>query len=329
MAAAASPERVFVSGYQGLVYHEKWKRAYGKKLITQVKTIPNLEKGDIIIFNEGMACEHFGSVPEGVFVYVYLLAAYRGCKKDGLHYIAHNHFLLNFETLRMTKERLVHPYLNENFTQMAHQRGLLHDGALLYSKMRHRGKKRNLILVDDDVPESVKRIFKHVAESLGGESLVLTGLKHDELLEAYESAKMVTDWCMRGSERCVLEASLFGALVTVNNCDVAKDFYDLPIPAKFVFNHTDNTGKNSDKTNEDLYNTDLPIYKKLKADIYEVVLSGFTNYWDHVDDFEPMRRAVLSFTPNNMIKESVRLLSTHNLSPDEMAQVSLKKCEGC
>ena len=333
LAAATSRDEVFVSGYGGLSYNEKWKRAYGDKLVTKVRAISDLKRGDIVFFNEGMGCSHGpANVPEGVFVYIYLLAAYRGCKDAKMHFISHNHYLLNFENLHLPKERLIHPYLNENFTYMAHLRGLQHDGSISFNKMRYKSKKRNLILVDDDVPESVKRMIVMAAESSGGKALVLTGLNNEQLIDAYESAKMATDWCMRGSERCMLEASLFGALVTTNRCETGSDFQDLPIPAKFIYNHTDDSALHSDAKNEELYNSSSPLYQRLLADLMHVVSHGFSNYWDLVDDYEPLRRSILSHNPSSMVRESVRFLSSHGLSQDMLGQLhggQGSKCVGC
>lgn len=321
---ATSKETVFVSGYNGLHYHEKWKNIYGDKLVTQVLELNQLKKGDIIIFNEGILCP---KVPEGVLVFIYLLANYRGCKDDTYHYLSHNHYLLKFENLMLPKERMIHPYLTEAITTLAHQQGLQHDGSLLYSKMAYRSKKTDLILVDDDVPESVKRIIASVAEALGGKALVLSGLTRDQLMDAYLAAKVATDWCMRGSERCMLEASLFGAVIMTNNCETGSDFHDLPIPGRFVYNHTDDTRKSSDKTNEDLFNENLPVYKKLKADITAVVTHAFHNYWELLDDFEPLRRSVISHTPAAMLRETVRFLST--VDTHEEDKLMKKKCVGC
>ena len=336
LAAATSRDEVFVSGYGGLNYHDKWKRSYGDKLITKVRPINELKNGDVIFFNEGMDCTHMGlgtpngQIPEGVIVFVYVLAAYRGCHRPNIHFISHNHYLLNFEDLHMPKERLIHPYLNENFTSLAHLRGLQHDGSISYSKLRYRAKKKNLILVDDDVPESVKRIIQGEVESLGGKILVLSGLNQEQLIDAYESAKMVTDWCMRGSERCMLEASLFGVLVTTNRCETGSDFHDLPIPARFVFNHTDDSIFHSDKTNEELFNRNSPIYAKLAADIRQTIAYGFSKYWESVDDFEHLRRSILLHNPASMTRETVRFLASLGLGEAELDALADKgKCVGC
>ena len=329
MAAATSRQQVFVTGFGGLTYHDKWKRAYGDKLITQIRSISDMKKGDILFFNEGMGCEHMGKVPDGVAVYIYVLAAYRGCKSSDMHFISHNHYLINFENLRLPKERLIHPYLGESLIGMAHQRGLQHDGSIVYSKMTYRSKKRNLVLVDSDVPESIKRIIGEVSKSLGGESLVLAGLNQEDLIDAYESAKIVTDWCMRGSERCILEASLFGALVTVNHCETGLDFHDMPISAQFILNHTNSDGHDSDKENEALYNKSLPMHQRLRAEYTAIISRGFKDYWQHLDDFEPLRRSILSHNSVTMVKEAIRMLATHGLSPNEMEQVSAIKCVGC
>lgn len=323
MVAATSPEHVFVSGYRGLRYHDKWLKVYGDRLVWRVKPIDDLQAGDVFIINEAIECP---VVAPGVLVYAYLLANYRGCRGDSIHYLSHNHHLLTFETLVLPRERLIQPYLGPGMISMAHQRGLQHDGSILYSKLSHRGRKTNLVLVDDDVPESVKRLLQRVAESLGGKVKVLAGLKTDQMVEAYESAKVAFDWCMRGSERCMYEAALFGAAVVTNRCETGDDFLDMPIPARYLVNHTDDTSRQSDATNEALYNQSFPPYLRLQADLTAAISHVFDNYWEVLDDFEPLRRSVISRTPASMIKESVRFLASLDEKDNALSK---RKCVGC
>lgn len=327
MVAASSPDSVYVSGYNGLKYHDKWVRAYGDKLVRQVKRIAELRAGDIFIINEAIECPQ---VSPGVLVYAYLLANYRGCRGDSIHYISHNHNLLKFENLVLPRERMIQPYMSQNIISMAHQRGLQHDGSILYSKLSHKAKKRNLVLVDDDVPEAVKRLLKKVTEALGGKVQTLTAMTLDQIVEAYESAMIATDWCMRGSERCMYEASLFGTVVITNKCETGSDFLDLPVPSRYIFNHTDDTNKQSDATNEALYNESFPGHIQLEADLTRVIDHVFSNYWDILDDFEPLRRTVLSHTPSSMMRESMRFLASVLDTPkDENEILMKKKCVGC
>jgi len=329
LVAATSRDFVYVSGYMGLHYNDKWVQRYGsKKLVYKVREIEKLQKGDILIINEGITCPH---LPEGALGFVYMLASYRGCKSNDFHYISHNHYGLAFENLHLPKERLIHPYVNENITLLAHARGLQHDGSILYSKLRTRDKKANLVLIDDDVPESVKRIIDKVTKSLGGQTLVLTQLNMEKLIDAYDTAKVVFDWCMRGSERCVLEASLFGALAITNRCETGGDFHDMPIPARFIVNHTNPTGRPSDKENEDLFGETNHLHLQVKEDLTAAIAHAFQNYWDLVDDFEPVRKSILSHTPASMLRETVRFLATVNEKSNESGGEKLMpdKCIGC
>ena len=67
-------------------------------------------------------------------------------------------------------------------------------------------------------------------------AIVVKGYKRSELPKLFRSAKVVVDWCMRGSERMPIEAVLNGALLLTSNCQSATDRRDYPLPPVGVVN---------------------------------------------------------------------------------------------
>jgi hypothetical protein len=72
---------------------------------------------------------------------------------------------------------------------------------------------------------------KRISRSEGAEVIVVSGFKRSELPSLYRRAKVVVDWCMRGTDRMPIEASLNGALLLTSECQSATDRRDFPLPS--------------------------------------------------------------------------------------------------
>ena len=299
-------------------YNKKWEEMYGPHLIRNVKSMASLKPGDLFIINEGVLCPE--GVPRGVHVFVYILASYLGCQQPQIRYISHNQRLSHFQGIRLPNERIIHPYLSERIVEMAvHRAGLQHDGSISYARSLLKDVKKNLVLIDSDVPERVKRSISKAAENLGAKSVFLSELSYSAIIEMYEQAKIIVDWCMRGSERCPLEASLFGTAVVSNLCDTGKEFADFPVPGRYllpgpILGSGENPNENSEEDPE------------LTANFTLIFKHVFDDYWETVPDFEPLRRSVLGHNAMSMYKEGVRFLSS--VYVDERKSVSDAFSEG-
>ena len=230
-------------------------------------------------------------VPSGVNTFVWLLASYRGCKTA--RFISHNQHLTNFEGIKLPKERVIHPYISPLLVEQAVQRaGLTHEGIIFYERSKLKSIKEKLILIDNDVPHNVTNIIIESAIAAGGSSLYLDNLNASSILNAYERGKVVVDWCMRGSERCSLEAVLFGAIAITNICDTGSNFADFPIPYEFLIPHPD------------------PNQNQLKDVFTQLFTKIFQEYWDILPLYEPLRHKILSHNPTTMTREAIRFLAT-------------------
>ena len=285
--ATKGKKEVFVTETK---YNPRFLSMYGKHLVRDTKQISDLKSGDILIFNEEEPCAK--NVPHGVNVFYYLLAKKMTCKPEqGGRYISHNQYLSKYN-ISLPKERIIHPYISISTVERAFRvAGLQRDGVILYQKSKLINIKENILLCDDDVPDDILEILSTQVKKAGGKMIVLTGLSHQNILKLYEKSKVTIDWCMRGSERCPLEASLFGAIVITNNCDTGESFSDFPIPYQYyVYNNISNV--------------------ELNNIFYRMLKSAFDYYWDIVPEFEPLRRSVLDHNPSSMLIEVTRFLSS-------------------
>jgi hypothetical protein len=222
--AVENPQEVVIRA--PVEYHDKWTKLYNTALIRNGKHSSELKPGDIFITTEGVLCPT--DIPKGVHIFVWLLADYLGCRDNGIRYLSHNQFLSNFtyegKKIIIPKERIIHPYISIPIVERAHNiAGLERDGTILYHRSQLVTVKRNIVLTDDDIPYEVRVLVNQAAEKNSGKVINLSGLNRTELLSAYESGKIVIDWCMRGSERCPLEASLFGNIAITNFCSTGNN----------------------------------------------------------------------------------------------------------
>jgi len=287
-------------------YHPRYLPIYGDKLLHRTKNVKDLQPGDIYVINEGIECQ---TVPDGVHQFVWLLASYRGCKDTSARFISHNQHLTTFEGLRLPRERVIHPYLSPPMVEAAFTRaGLTQEGVILYDRSQIRGRKEDLVLVDNDVPHAVEPIIREAAVAAGGRALTLDNLNRSQMIDAYERGKVMFDWCMRGSERCPLEAALFGAVSVSNACDTGLSFADFPVPADFLLPWTDLDKPPEDKKLRD--GAVLVSREKLKERLTAVFRRAFDRYWELQPAYEPLRRSILDHNLPSMTREAARFLST-------------------
>lgn len=299
------------------IYHEKWPIIYGDKLIHRTKKVTDLKPGDLYIINEGILCQ---PVPDGVHEFVWLLASYRGCNSTDVRFISHNQHLTTFEGLKLPKERVIHPYLSPPLVEMAFIRtGLTPDGVILYDRSAIRSRKIDLVLVDNDVPDAVYQSIKAAAAQAKGQVLYLDNLNRTQMIDAYEQAKVMIDWCMRGSERCPLESALFGAITMSNKCDTGANFADFPVPQEFLFPWS--SVKKSDNDQQKGQENGKGQERRIASDaltehLQRTFRNVFDNYWDILPLYEPLRRSILDHNPLSMMREASRFLSTVYVADD-------------
>jgi hypothetical protein len=177
---------------------------YGSKLVRSSKLLSELLPGDLYIIPESVNCPQ--TAPNGTIVIIYLLSNAFVCRPNSTlgqtsRYISHNNHLTQY--FNLSREEIIHPYVSERIVQHAvNKAGLVYDGSIL---QRHTQLlKQNLILIDNDVPNHIRKLFQHVCAKLGGRTLLLNRLSYSQIISAYGEAKVVVDWDMRGSERCPL-----------------------------------------------------------------------------------------------------------------------------
>jgi hypothetical protein len=317
-ASVNDPSQVHIKFPGEVFYHKRWIHLFGAdKLIRRSTNFHELKPGDIFIYNEGLPC--YAHLPKGVHVFVYVLADYIGCR-SGVRYISHNQYLSNWtfyehgnhiKDIILPRERVIHPYLSAPIIERAKKRAALQDdGSILYQQSHIKDVKRNIILIDNDVPDRIHRCITYSIKEINkrnpqmqAKEVMLSHMDHDEIMHAYESGKIVIDWCMRGSERCPMEAALYGAIPVSNQCSTGMGFADFPVPAKYMF-------EESVRDFNDSIPEDMALEKKIVNHMVELYTDIFTNYWHYVPDFEPYRQIILGHTPEKMVQESRRFLAT-------------------
>ena len=119
--------------------------------------------------------------------------------------------------------RIVHPYLTPTVTSRA----------VAFMASDWMRNKRNLLVANHDLGRmpvlqskqhtgssmTMMELLNDSARAVGGTVVLADGLSQAQLVEAYRAAKAVIGWCMHGSERIPLEASLFGAVLLTNACE--------------------------------------------------------------------------------------------------------------
>lgn len=314
--AVEKPDTLFV-GPSKLGYNNKWKYIYGSNLITRIKSLDDMKSGDIFITSELMPCPRS---PPGVLVFVWLLGTNMTCQ-HGVRYLAHNLRLANFtfdgKHVSLPLERVIHPYISPPLVHHAQKVSALNDdGSISYHLSKLVLKKENLILTDSDVPVGVLNVLHEVANMSGFKVIHLKGLNNAQIIDAYERGKVVIDWCMRGSERCPMEAVLHGALLLTNDCETGGSFVDFPIASKFILAHSHYSSAN---------------YTTVKTILLDRLNDMMINYWEYVPLFAPFRQSILQLTPKSMIVDVKRFLGTVQVDENSTSSQWLMPggCKGC
>ena len=102
---------------------------------------------------------------------------------------------------------------------------------------------------------------------------------------------------MIGSERCPLEAALFGSIVITNKCLTGGSFTDVPIPSKFLL--------------EEYSSMVIADPKKATDHFSNIFKDIFQNYWSLINQFDPLRKEILSHSPNSMTRECKEFLQNY------------------
>ena len=188
-------------------YAKLWKKQYNKELIYDTKSLDLLTYGDIYIIPELVECPKLNP---GVQLFVYILGAYVVCRNNDVQYISHNqYFASNYTflhvpqvsglkemTISLTNDYIIHPYINRAIVHHAKNfSGLSIDGVMLRSKSLTAHKKKNLVLLDSDIPDILTKIIQDAVEISGGSYLKIIGLSRNQVLNAYEEGKRIYLCC--------------------------------------------------------------------------------------------------------------------------------------
>lgn len=274
-----------------IVYHEKYIHAYNGKLVRNVKPLKSLRPGDVYITSEYAPCI---DLVAGVIKYIYILSdSPVGCINDHslnskTRYIAHNEYLRDL--YHVPKYRLIRPYLSPLIIDIAKK---YRENITKYN-ISTNVYKENHVLIDSDVPAFIHKIVKRVTLKLGGSQKVIRLLSSNQIIEQYKKAKIIVDWCMRGSERCPLEATLFGVVSVTNNCSTGSNSQDFPILQKYIINGKYDTGP--------LSKDDI---KKIESFFFSLFDHVFRNYDNVINsDFEMLKNSILEINSTTMSKET-------------------------
>jgi hypothetical protein len=291
--ADAAPGRSFVSPASHMKIPHALQNDYGELVhLAPPLGTKSLCPGDILIVPEFVPnCTVSWATAAKVRVFMWQLGSVP--KKKGCQYIHHNHWLAHHEGHSLSRDRIITPYVSPHFVEFAHQQAGLNvltgDISSLTSPLRE--KKRNLfVLIDDDVPQAAVDVITRNARSLGGEAVVVRGYDVPSLYRLYSRATLVFDWCMRGSERMALEASLFGALLSTNACKSGEDFSDYPIPQAFLFDMN-------------------LITDAFDAWAMSILARTRDEYWELLSSFAPMRLRTLAYGRASMAEDARKFIA--------------------
>jgi hypothetical protein len=179
-------------------------------------------------------------------------------------------------------------------------------------------------LVDNDVPDDVYQVIKAATAEANGRVLYLDNLNRTQMVDAYERAKVMIDWCMRGSERCPLESALYGAITMSNMCDTGANFADFPVPHEYLFPWAALKTSGSDEGKRAVADAGARAEQgvsreALKERLQRTFRHVFDNYWDILPLYEPLRRSILDHNPTSMMREAARFLSTVYIADDHIS----------
>jgi hypothetical protein len=283
------PSRAFVAFHRNESFHLGIKRDYADATHIPVTHLEDLCPGDILIVPEIMA-KRLPKTPLHVKIFVWQLAIRP--EPRGLNYIYHNHWLAQ-SGHDLPSERVITPYVSPHWIEAAKADAGLNEltGELsTATSPLLRFKEPLLVLIDNDTPNLVVKAVTRAANENGGDAVLVQHKSEAQLLDLYRRATVVFDWCLVGSERMPLEASLFGALfITSSTCGCGGDFSDFPISSRYVY--SGDSVNHGDSTFESWIN-------ELFEEVYGVL------FWNHVSKFAPMRLRTLTYGRRSMGEEA-------------------------
>ena len=218
---------------------------HGGHRVRSKHDLPQWRAGDVLVLPEQASCPT-ELLERGVRVYIWLLGAVgpgviSKKKALGCKFIAHTHWLATAyasrDGLRLPPTSVVRPYFSPKLISLA--RVAAADAA--FDRVNGNPlNRRNVVLLNHDLSRRAKAALKGICEGEhasktppgGLECIEVVGYKRDALPALYRSAKVIVGWCMRGAEKTVIEAALFGVhLVTSTDCMNDSDARDFPVPA--------------------------------------------------------------------------------------------------
>lgn len=246
-----------------------------------------LQKGDIFIITENQECE-FWLVNRGVHVYHYLLSTglkgpasvaqkvAQGCKLVAHNFCTGSAKFIGAE-VSLPAHQHVHLYVTPSRADFCNRD---------YSK-----QKEALVLLDDDNPMDVQAETHAACKQLGCRAVLVQSMTFEQVQELLVKAMVVIDWCMVGSERMPLEASMCGAVMLTSASDegnfngrigrcCGNNQQDFPLPARNLLRHTD--------------------------DIAPTLRSIFKKFENRSREMKPTRDRFLANGPPNAMLDDVR-----------------------
>lgn len=176
---------------------------------------------DILILPEIWPCPE-ELVAKGIKVYMWVLGATPEAMKlstSSCSILSHNFWLSRNFGVSVPATSILRPYITPS---------------LLPQSPIDLSKKEDLILIDNDSPQDIVDSVLDFCDMFTCTAIVLRGFTREQLLPLYGRAKVVIDWCMRGTERMPVEAVLHGALLVSSACQCVQDRQDFPIPQRNI-----------------------------------------------------------------------------------------------
>jgi len=218
------PNSTFFGGHRREP-HTTFKNQYPLMLDIPWKSLDELKPGDIYIIPEVNSCDK-NLVEFGIQMYIWQLGVWPANKnalssKRGCQHLAHNFYLSHSNGVDIPLSQVIRPYITPSLVKSADE---------------SRGNRKDIVLIDNDTPGNIINDIERICKEINAVAIVVKGYKRSELPKLFRSAKVVVDWCMRGSERMPIEAVLNGALLLTSNCQSATDRRDYPLPPVGVVN---------------------------------------------------------------------------------------------
>ena len=113
-----------------------------------------------------------------------------GCK-----FISHNFWLSHSLNVDVPTSHVLRPYITPSLLKQADP---------------SQGSRDDLVLIDNDTPTPIVHQIERACAAHKYKAMVVKGIRRSDLPKIYRKAKVVIDWCMRGSERMPIEAALHG-----------------------------------------------------------------------------------------------------------------------